>query len=107
MTTQDRCTNLGVRIRHFKPTLTSRGVTVVYRDAANDLIEVSAAICAHADVFKKKIGNEIALDKFERGEKLIIPLPMKEYAISRDDNIHREQLLQHTLMGIFSNPSGC
>lgn len=72
----------GLRLMHFpprpeffNPKIKSRGVTVVYRPrrSKNHTIELATAICSEGDSFNRRIGAELALDRFVSGERTQLP----------------------------------
>lgn len=72
----------GLRLMHFPPRpeffnrkLKSRGITVVYRPrrSKNHTIELATAICSEGDSFNRRIGAELALDRFVSGERTQLP----------------------------------
>lgn len=101
MNIQDRATALKARIRHFPPTDDHNGVTVAYRDLGHTLIAVSTATCSRLDVFKKKVGGDLALAAMEEGREIQLPLFARKFGVARDNNIAREELVQLTLETVF------
>lgn len=53
------------------------GVTIAYRQCEyfknSKMVEVTAVYCSEADSFSRKIGTKMALNKFAKGETMLVP----------------------------------
>jgi hypothetical protein len=68
----------GIFICHgFNPFKNKGGVTIAYsimNDFKNTrMVEVAVAYCSPHDVFNKKIGTQIAVDRFLNNETIMVP----------------------------------
>lgn len=51
------------------------GITIIYKEMPKDnFVKVSVAYCSEKDVFKEKIGLVVALDRWNNGESIQIPI---------------------------------
>ena len=78
-TVQDDMTDFDIRICHGYNRHDNRGgVTIAYRKCSNwrntRMVEVSLAYCSPKDSFNKKIGAELAVDRFINGNTVMVPV---------------------------------
>ena len=67
-----------IRICHgYNPSDNRGGVTIAYRKCSDwrntKMVEVSVAYCSSKDSFNKKIGVELAVDRFMNGNTIMVP----------------------------------
>lgn len=67
-----------IRICHgYDPYVNRGGVTIAYRKCSSwrntKMVEVSVAYCSGKDSFNKKIGVQLAVDRFMNGNTIMVP----------------------------------
>lgn len=77
----------GIRVCHGYDLQDNRGgVTIAYRKCSDwrntKMVEVSLAYCSSKDSFSKKVGCELAVDRFMNGNTVMVPV-----RIRHDDTI--------------------
>jgi hypothetical protein len=78
-TVQDDMSDFGIRICHGYNRRDNRGgVTIAYRKCSEwrntRMVEVALAYCSPKDSFNKKIGAELAVDRFINGNTVMVPV---------------------------------
>ena len=78
-TIQDDMKDHDIRICHgYDPQNNRGGVTIAYRKCSNwkntKMVEVSLAYCSSKDSFNKKIGTQLAVDRFLVGNTVMVPV---------------------------------
>lgn len=68
-----------IRICHgYNPEDNRGGVTIAYRKCSDwrntKMVEVSVAYCSSKDSFNKKIGVQLAVDRFMNGNTIMVPV---------------------------------
>lgn len=73
----------GLRTKHFRMALATPvgelvnqygGMTVVYRQRENtSFVEVATAICSEKDLFNRKVGATLAVERFLAGQFITVP----------------------------------
>lgn len=86
-TVQDDMKDHDIRICHgYDPEDNRGGVTIAYRKCSGwrntKMVEVSLAYCSNKDSFNKKIGVQLAVDRFMNGNTVMVPV-----RIRHDDTI--------------------
>ena len=90
----------GVHIVHYYDhyDLRSGGCTIAYRRCtdkrSNRMVECSVAYCAPGDTYTKQIGVDLALERFEFGNTVTLPIG------NPDDEIIRSRLIN--LFGMYA-----
>lgn len=87
MTYLDDMADHDIRICHgYDPEDNRGGVTIAYRKCSGwrntKMVEVSVAYCSNKDSFNKKIGVQLAVDRFMNGNTIMVPV-----RIRHDDTI--------------------
>jgi hypothetical protein len=87
MTYLDDMLDHDIRICHgYNPENNRGGVTIAYRKCSDwrntKMVEVSVAYCSSKDSFNKKIGVQLAVDRFMNGNTIMVPV-----RIRHDDTI--------------------
>lgn len=75
----DDMKDLDIRVCHGYDTQNNRGgVTIAYRKCSNwkntKMVEVSLAYCSSKDSFNKKIGTQLAVDRFVNRNTVQVPV---------------------------------
>jgi hypothetical protein len=78
-TVHDDMRALDVRVCHgYDPLHNRGGVTIAYRKCANwrntKMVEVALAYCSPKDSFSKKIGLQLAVERFVSGQTVMVPV---------------------------------
>ena len=78
-TIQDDMNDHDIRICHgYDPQNNRGGVTIAYRKCSiwknTKMVEVSLAYCSSKDSFNKKIGTQLAVDRFLVGNTVMVPV---------------------------------
>jgi len=78
-TVQDDMSDFDIRICHGYNRHDNRGgVTIAYRKCSNwrntRMVEVALAYCSPKDSFNKKIGVELAVERFVNGNTVMVPV---------------------------------
>lgn len=86
-TVQDDMKDLDIRVCHgYDPQNNRGGVTIAYRKCSNwkntKMVEVSLAYCSSKDSFSKKVGTQLAVERFLCGNTVALPV-----RFGRDDSI--------------------
>lgn len=79
MTYLDDMLDHDIRICHgYDPQDNRGGVTIAYRKCSDwrntKMVEVSVAYCSSKDSFNKKIGCQLAVDRFMNGNTIMVPV---------------------------------
>ena len=79
MTYLDDMMDHDIRICHgYDPQDNRGGVTIAYRKCSDwrntKMVEVSVAYCSSKDSFNKKIGCQLAVDRFMNGNTIMVPV---------------------------------
>lgn len=82
MTYLDDMMDLDIRICHGYDRYNNRGgVTIAYRKASGwkntKMVEVSLAYCSSKDSFSRKIGAQLAVERFVAGNTVMVPVRHK------------------------------
>lgn len=69
----------GIGIVHINPNYLNKGGLTIAFKKCNDfksgvMVDVAVAVCSDKDTFSRKIGAQIALEKFWRSETIQLPL---------------------------------
>ncbi len=64
----------GGMIVHVNPTKYHRGVTFAFIAHKSSRVEVASAVQHRADVFTKKMGTKNAIEHFNQGKTMVLPL---------------------------------
>lgn len=78
-TIQDDMMDFNIRVCHgYDPQNNRGGVTIAYRKCSewknSKMVEVSLAYCSGKDSFNKKIGVQLAVERFLNGNTVMVPV---------------------------------
>lgn len=78
-TTHEDMMDHDIRVCHgYDPQDNRGGVTIAYRKCSGwrntKMVEVSLAYCSSKDSFSKKIGVQLAVDRFMNGNTIMVPV---------------------------------
>ena len=59
----------GLRVVHV-----NNRVTVAYRVLGSRTMEIATAVCHEKDVFSRRVGTKQAVENFQAGKKIIVPM---------------------------------
>ena len=69
----------GIGIVHIHPDWNNKGgITIAFKKSSKyrsgSMVDVAVATCSNQDTFSRKIGTTLALEKFDEGETIQLPL---------------------------------
>jgi hypothetical protein len=64
----------GLKVMHFRPTDNTNGLTVAFKQANRNVIEVATSIVHPFDTFTKKVGTRLAAEAFIGGRTAFLPI---------------------------------
>jgi hypothetical protein len=63
-----------LKIIHFRPTDNRNGMTIAFKQANRNVIEVATSIVHPFDTFTKKVGTRLAIEAFVGGRTAFLPI---------------------------------